>query len=168
MAQPPLTIAVDMRGVLLKNPEKADDIYTEEMSKSMREGVSKMEKDVKARTPVGAVGALRGSVFSEIRGRGLNLHGIVSSPSAYAEAVEVGQEPHFPPPEPLEAWVKGVFGLTNKRQIRRVAYAIGRAISRFGVEGRFMFRNAFQANKERVIRLLEDARDRIVRRLGGS
>lgn len=165
MAIPPIEVKVDMRGVLMKDPPKAIKIYEREMGAAMRTSVSKLEADVKRGTPVGATTFLRGSIFSAVRGTGLNLHGVVASNSVYAEPVELGSAPHWPPPGPIELWVQRVLGVSDAKEIRRTAYVISRKISKTGTAARHMFRNAFQANKEKITRLLEAARDRVISQL---
>lgn len=60
----------------------------------------------------------------------------------YAEVVESGAKPHFPPTQALAAWVqkKGLAG--QGRSAEQIAYMIARKISRDGIQGRNIFKKA--------------------------
>jgi len=74
----------------------------------------------------------------------------------YGIFVETGTRPHFPPPAALEGWVRRRLGVTDDRQVREVAFLIGRKISRSGTPGRFLFERALEDNVDRVVGIFEE------------
>ena len=59
----------------------------------------------------------------------------------YAEPVELGTRPHFPPVQSLEEWVKAKIS-QDPKEIPGIAFCVARKISRDGTKGVFMFRDA--------------------------
>jgi hypothetical protein len=101
-----------------------------------------LEREIKTRTPLGATKILRGSIFSEPRGNPVR-EVIVGSTSLYAPIVERGRQPgKFPPPGPIQLWVRRILGVENPKEIRAIAFLVARKIARFGTEGAFMFERA--------------------------
>lgn len=74
----------------------------------------------------------------------------------YGLFVEVGTRPHFPPPAAIEGWVRRRLGITDDRQVREVAFLIGRKIARSGTSGRQLFERALGDNVDRVVEILEE------------
>jgi hypothetical protein len=144
--------------------EASPRIMAEELLAAMTEVDLHLQREVADRTPT-AYGTLRDSIFSEERIQGDGVLGVVASPLTYAEYVEVGTKPHFPPLEPLRDWVRVKFGLTDETEIRGAAFRVARAISIRGTLGVGMFNRAFAANKAQVERRFEMAVDRTARRM---
>jgi len=65
--------------------------------------------------------------------------GLLGSLVPYAEPVEYGSRPHWPPLAPLELWVRRKLGVPAA-QVKSVAYLVARKISRVGTQGYHMFR----------------------------
>ena len=144
----------------------APDITREELLRTTTEAGLLLKREVQERTPV-ATGTLRKSIKSRKRVLSRNVIGEVGSPLNYAAAVELGTKPHFPPVEPLKDWVKQKLDVPAS-QVGSVAHAIVRKIGKRGTKGAHMFRDAFEANREQIVRMFEEARDRIIERLGES
>lgn len=97
------------------------------------------------RPPAVATGNLVNSVqfkqFTDV-----NLHRVVvfvGAPSdTYADAVETGSRPHFPPPNALLLWVKRKFAVSTEKQALSIAFAIARNIAKRGVRAFAMFARA--------------------------
>lgn len=61
----------------------------------------------------------------------------------YADYVESGTGPHFPPPSALLLWVKKKFSVSNEKQALSIAFAIARKIARRGTSAFGMFARAW-------------------------
>jgi len=147
------------------------EIVQRELDRVITEAVAFLERDVKELTPVGVFGAqggLLGSIAGEVRGRGTPaVKGIVASAQKYAEPVEKGTRPHFPPLDPIQLWVERKLGI-DASESRSVAFMIARAISRRGTKGQRMFERALEENWPVLERMFERAGFRITRRLDGQ
>ena len=131
-----------------------------------------LRREVMARTPVGASGSLRGSIFTEIRGEGRGaIRGVVASRAPYAGYVEFGRRPGGAMPpwregSPLYRWV--VRNLESQGgDFESVAFLVARAIARRGIRGRRMFARAFEENQSRIEGRIRELLDEIARRVGG-
>jgi hypothetical protein len=123
-----------------------------------------------AQSPLGvpsgnAFGEFAGSVTSTVTDEnGQPVGRVFLAPPAdrYGLFVEVGTRPHFPPPAALEGWVRRRLGITNDREVREVAFLIGRRIARVGTPGHFFFERALEQNKANVVRILEEEVEKAV------
>ena len=139
---------------------------------AMAEITGMLRREVMTRTPVGAIGNLRGSIFTEIRGEGRGaLRGVVGSRAPYAGYVEFGRRPGGAMPpwregSPLYRWV--VRNLESRDgDFESAAFLVARAIARRGIPGRRMFARAFEENQSRIDKRIRELMDEIVRRVGG-
>lgn len=160
---------------------------------AMSQAVQLVEERVKQRTPIGATGALRGSIGSQVEvsetaiegrvGTNLGLKGGVGGMSGYAQAVEFGTKPHWPPLEPLIYWVKrkrlaGTYSIKTQRrlgsraiQVKQdvaLARAVQAKIARHGTRAQPFFWPAIQESLPDVVRLFEEAAAEIARRFSGG
>jgi hypothetical protein len=88
------------------------------------------------RPPAVATGNLANSIqFKPFRE--VNMYRVVvfAAPPAdvYADPVETGSRPHFPPPEALLLWVKKKFTGVDEKQALSIAFAVARKIAKRGV-----------------------------------
>jgi hypothetical protein len=154
-----ITITTKATGPVFE-PGKARQIIHANLEAAMWDAVQFLENQVKERTPGGSPGeerGLRGSIFGEVRGRGLGeLLGIVSSPFEYAEPVELGSRPHMPPVAPIVPWAKKVLGLEGKAAVS-AAWGIAKTIKVRGTPARYMFRRGLEENIPKVIEIFEAA-----------
>jgi len=162
-----LTITVrgleEVQALLRRFPQ----VVEAETRNTMRKSVDHMQEQVSGRTPVNT-GALRGSIGTHITGSlvGGALVGRVSTSIPYAEPVEFGRKKgKMPPVDAIEMWVVRK-GIARGEDTRSVAFVIARAIGRRGTKGRYMFRDGFDAGKDRVIRLWDSLLDNVLGRLG--
>ena len=139
---------------------------------AMAEVVETLGREARRRTPSGATGELRGSVFTGIRGDGRGaVTGMVASRCPYAAPVEFGR----PPGSPLPPWRKGSpLHLWAARKLaprggspESAAFLAARAIAGRGVRGRFMFARALDENGSRIERRLDALAREIAERVGG-
>ena len=131
-----------------------------------------LRREVMTRTPVGASGNLRGSIYTEIKGENPGaLRGVVASRAPYAGYVEFGRRPGGAMPpwregSPLYRWV--VRNLESQGgDFESVAFLVARAVARRGIPGRRMFARAFEDNQSRIDRRIRELVDEIARRVGG-
>lgn len=83
-------------------------------------------------------GAYVGSLQTEIRGMGLDLHGRMGPTVTYGEPVERGRGPgRFPPRGPIELWVRRKLGVSGDDEVRAVGFLVARAIATRGTIARF-------------------------------
>jgi hypothetical protein len=162
-------VSVQVRGPLADSRE-AVQIMGQEVHRGMATAVAELERRVRARTPGGVFkdAGLRGSIAGEVRGRGLDVRGVVGSPLPYAAVVELGRRAGAkqPPPGALDLWVKRILGVQDT-EVRRVAFLVSRAIARRGIPGRFMFRDALASFRPQLSQIFEEVGAAIARRLGG-
>lgn len=100
-------------------------------------------------------GSVRGAVREE-SGRPTGHVFLAPPADQYGRFVEVGSRPHFPPPGALDGWVRRRLGISDARQVREVAFLIGRKIARRGTPGHFFFERALRENEARVAALLDE------------
>ena len=139
---------------------------------AMAEVTGMLRREVVMRTPVGASGNLRGSIFTEIKGEGRGvIRGVIASLAEYADHVEFGRRPGgvMPPwreGSPLYRWV--VRNLESRSgDFETVAFLVARALARRGIKGRHMFTRAFADNQSRIEGRIRELLDEIARRVGG-
>lgn len=104
------------------------------------------------------------TIGSDVSASGETVTGIVGTPAKYAEPVEYGTKPHFPPLEPLQYWVEKKLGLPEK-EAKSVAFLIARKISKEGTEGAHMFEDAWTEHKDKVEQILNEISDEVMRRI---
>lgn len=148
--------------------KRASPIASEELHAAMAEGVNELRNEIVPRVPVNQ-GILRQGVQAQISPMtDVEMVGRVFDPVAYAVPVEAGTTPHFPPPGPLQLWVRRKLGITDERRARSVAFLIGRAISQRGTKARNFFRDGAAAARDRIRARFAEIPVRVVRRLEGG
>lgn len=161
-------IAVNLPGLeaLQAAFAQAPAICIEELAKAMTEADTLLEREVKDATPT-AQGTLRASIGHTEEVSESGVIGMVTSPLNYAEPVELGTRPHFPPIEALIDWVVLKLGVPEK-DARSVAFLVARKISRVGTPAWGMFNRTFAWQQSQVEGYFEQALDRITARLAGN
>lgn len=120
-----------------------------------------LEGKVIDKTPVGATNILRGSIFNDIRGSGGDLTGVIAAQAVHGEAVELGTDPHWPPPGALDMWAQRVLGDAS------LGFLVARKISKDGTEGQFMFRDTLDDDAPgKIPREQKKVADAIMREIG--
>lgn len=153
---------IDLREVLAQASRLQRADFAPLLLDAMDAALLLVEEQVTARTPVNT-GLLRGSIAHETYGRPPDFVGVVSTPSIYGEAVEVGRRPgQLPNVGRLAYWVARK-GIAQGEQAERVAWAIAKRIAQSGVRGAQMFKDGLQASTPGVIAAFEAAVERIAR-----
>lgn len=147
---------------------RGPEIVRDELDAAMVYGVNELRDEIDPRTPRGVTSILRGGNQIELSGTPIDRIGRVFNNVEYAPAVEAGTVPHFPPPGPLQLWVRRKLGITDEKEVRSVAFLIGRAISRRGTQARNFFRDGVAVARDRVRARFAEIPGRIVRRLEGG
>ena len=131
-----------------------------------------LSREVMTRTPVGASGNLRGSIYTEIKGENPSvLRGVVASRVPYAGYVEFGRRaggamPPWREGSPLYRWV--VRNLESRDgDFESVAFVVARGIAWRGTRGYRMFARAFEDNQGRIEGRVRELVAEIARRVGG-
>lgn len=138
----------------------APDLVAAHLLPAVLESQLLVQREVVERTPrgVGAGGGLAGSISAREPELGVGeIVGVVGTPLVYAEPVELGTRPHFPPMAPLRDWVRHKLGKETPEEIETVARAIQRKIGHHGTQGAFMFRQGLAATQDQVVRILTEA-----------
>jgi len=133
----------------------------------LTEAMNLLEAAVKRKTPYGAGPIhLRDTVHSSVKISGEKVAGIVGTPMEHGEPVEMGTKPHFPPTGPIQFWVEKKLGYSGA-EAASVAFLIARAISVRGTKGAKMFETGFEEQEARVMAILNEIPEEIVRRVSG-
>ena len=149
---------------------QAPEMVIAEMASGVFEAGLYLQRETMERTPSGASGGagLRASwLASEPEILGDQVLGEMGSPLPYAQPVELGTRPHFPPVQPLEDWVRhsGKITLRPGQEPRDVAFAIARKIAAQGTQGHFMMTKALEAGQAQIERIFDGVGRRVVQRL---
>lgn len=164
-----MEITVDPRTVKATVDRLEPAEYDKRIEKAMDESLLYLKGLVQENTPVN-LGLLRGGIFTEQRGVGVERHGLVSpSPATkeYAYVQELGRKPgsRMPPVDAILLWVRrkhlgGVYSTRTRRRMgskatqasqdRSVAFLIARSIGRKGTPAHHMFQKAWIAGQARV------------------
>ena len=145
-------------------------IFMEETERVLLLITARLEADVVQGTPRGVGGAagLAGSIFGEVQHSGVSVRGIVGTPVAYGDVVELGRRPgSFPPVAPIALWAERKLGV-SATEAESAAFLIARKIFHRGTEGAYMFRNAWRARQQWVDQMLRSIPGRIMSRIGGG
>lgn len=164
-----MEIAIDFSALtaLRAQVAKAPDVVREELLAAMTEADVKLTAQVQELTPH-AHGTLRGSMTHVERVREFGVEGHVGSPLSYAEYVDLGTRPHFPPVEALMDWVKARFGTQSEREARSIAFLIARKISRVGTKGQNIYGGALAHLAPEIRAIFAAAQERIAARIIGA
>ncbi len=130
-----------------------------------------LQGELQQQLPRGAGGisggaGLVGSLFTNEEVLSNNVIGMVASPLAYAEYVELGTKPHFPPIEPLQDWVTAKLGITDESEARSIAFLIARKISRVGTKADGTWGRVSEEQQPDIVRRLAQGVDRALDALG--
>ena len=115
-------------GVILQGPLKK---FFERIGRSAQARIQEL-------TPVDT-GRLRGSINTTVDTASVPLWAKVSTAVLYANYVELGTRPHFPPPGALDTWARR-HGFEN-------GFVVARIIAMKGTKARYMFRDGLEKAK---------------------
>lgn len=114
------------------------EVIRKELGEAVMRAGYFLESKAKAEAPVNT-GQLRGSITTQgAFFSGEDVTAKVGTNVKYAPFMEYGTRPHTPPISALKVWARQKFG------DERIAFAVQKAISRRGTQGRKYFTNPFE------------------------
>lgn len=148
---------------------KSPEVVSAAITDVMWAIVYTVEGAVVERTPVGATGNTRGSIYSEVYGfpGSDDFYGKVATAIIHGEPLEHGTSPHGVSPDgvkSIEYWAIRKLGVTPQ-DAPGVARAIVRAIMRRGSKGAHMFRDGLEASRAKITKFWNDIPTKISERL---
>ena len=163
----PLQVEIKYKGVIPNSSEKAIKIIDDEMRKGIEKVLMWLWRKIVNKTP-GHTGTLQRSITTRIEGFGLNLQGIVGSPSEYALPVEKGRRAGtWPNIDALKTWVRQKLKVSES-DVDKVSYLIADKIRFRGIPPVGMFEKTYNEEKATVLRFLDEALARVTQRLRGT
>lgn len=124
-------VEVRRHGKLL-DPAAADATVKHAINTALRGAGEYASAEVAKATPVGVTSFLRRAWAVDHRPRELMVR--VVNIEEYGPVLEGGRRPgkRFPPVFAIQLWVKRVLGISDEKEIRSVAFLVGRKIARHG------------------------------------
>lgn len=127
-----------------------------------------LRREWQDRMPTGASEITRKSITSDVASTPAGVLGITGSSQASALFVEVGTKPHMPPVDAMVPWVKAVLGITEPKEVKRVAFLVARKIAIHGTPAQRPMGKAVEATQGQIAAMFERAAGRIANRLAGG
>ena len=93
---------------------------------------------------------------------------VASTPAGVLGVVELGTRPHMPPVAAIEPWVKAVLGISEPKEVKRVAFLVARKIAREGTPAQHPMSRAVQSTEGQVIAMFERAAAKVAAHLVGG
>lgn len=148
---------------LLEAPEYARQV----LEAATTEATLLLQREWQDRVPR-ASGLTAQSITSDVASTPAGVLGIVGSSQPSALFVELGTKPHMPPVAAMVPWVKAVLGITEPKEVQRVAYLVARKIARHGTPAQRPMGKAVEATAGQVVAIFERAAGLIAERLAGG
>lgn len=144
---------------------KAPDVVRKMLGFAIERGAQEIARFARSKAPEG-VGHLRNSIRVE---KVSDLHYFVAPGMNYGRWVEGGRMPmrKMPPPGSLLQWIQRKLGIPEK-QASRLEFVIARAIQRKGIKPQPFMQPAFEAKKDRVKQLADEAMRRAIAEINGG
>ena len=166
MAEQTMTITITLPQIPLVAPGQARAILRQEVGTAMHGIVGEIATEAKIRTPV-FTGILRAAIGTRVTlgtEAGTLAQGEVftGAQAPYAEYIEEGTRPHWPPRAPLELWAQRKLGDA------RLWFVVARAIARRGTRAYHMFRDALAQVQPTMQGRMQAAVDRAAARIQGE
>lgn len=108
------------------------------------------------------------SIIPDVFSTPAGVLGVVGSSQPSALFVELGTRPHMPPVAAMVPWVKAVLGISDPKEIKRVAFLVARKIARKGTPAQRPMGLAVEATEGQIVAMFERAADQIASHLVGS
>lgn len=108
------------------------------------------------------------SITSDVASTPAGVLGIVGSSQPSALFVELGTKPHMPPVAAMVPWVKAVLGITEPKEVKRVAFLVARKIAMHGTPAQRPMGKAVEATQGQIAAMFERAAGRIADHLAGG
>lgn len=156
------------------------EIATQELSDSMAVAVELVTGEAMERAPNDRGYFLRGlsnDVFSPqpvmVIGKVFDTAShapIVEGVNEAGQAVPFGRRPgtKFPKVSDLRGWVERRLGISDEKQVKRVAYLVGRAIVRRGIKPARPIARARAVKRDEIRKLFFEATERVAKKVEGK
>lgn len=159
-------VVLNVPEVLKRAWETAPEVVQSILTARLTEAQLLLQREVMERTPA-ASSILKSSIQAPATVQTANrLEASIGTALSYAVPVELGSKPHMPPIAPLETWVRQKLGIKSD-EAEGVARRIAWKIKRHGTKGNFMFRDALEANRGQIQRILEHAAQDVAKAMTG-
>lgn len=134
--------------------QRAPDFFLQRLASALERGANELAREARSRAPK-AFSTLTNSIRAI---RESALHWVIIPGVNYGGWVEGGRMPmrKMPPKGSLLAWIKIKLGLGEK-EASRFEYVLARAIQRRGIQPQPYMAPAFEAKKQRVVDLANQA-----------
>ncbi|MBX3588848.1 MAG: hypothetical protein KF796_19625 [Ramlibacter sp.] len=162
-----VSISAKALQILERAWREAPELAREEMRAATTTATLLYEREVKEAMPRGATGLTAASITSDVFSQPAGVLGVVGSTQPSAAFVELGTRPHMPPVAALVPWVREVLGVDASRA-RSVAFLVARKIATKGTPAQRPFEKTLQRLEGQIVRMFEDAADRLAQRLPGG
>jgi len=146
----------------LREKLKPESLLMPPWKKAFEDSVILLEREAKVGARVAVdTGRFRGSITHEIDSAPMPLWGETGTAVNYAPAIEYGRKPgKMPPVDALKPWARR-HGMPES-----AAFAIARKIQKYGIKGKFIFKQAYEKSEARISRYFDRALDEIDKRFG--
>ncbi|UCU92688.1 hypothetical protein KI616_17890 [Hydrogenophaga taeniospiralis] len=106
-------------------------------------------------------GLTASSITSDTFSTPVGVLGVVASSQPSALFLELGTKPHMPPVEAMVPWVKAVLGITDPKEVKRVAFLVARKIAKKGTPAQRPMGRAVESTTGQIVAMFERAAGRI-------
>jgi hypothetical protein len=148
---------------LRESPEYTDRVLQE----AMTEATLLVQREWQENLPR-VSGLTARSITSDVASTPAGVLGVVSSSQPNALCLELGTRPHMPPVAAIEPWVKAVLGISEPKEVKRVAFLVARKIAREGTPAQHLMARAVQSTEGQVIAMFERAAAKVAAHLVGG
>lgn len=148
---------------LRESPEYTD----RQLQEAMTEATLLVQREWQENLPR-VSGLTARSITSDVASTPAGVLGVVSSSQPNALFLELGTRPHMPPVAAIEPWVKAVLGISEPKEVKRVAFLVARKIAREGTPAQHPMARAVQSTEGQVIAMFERAAGKVAAHLVGG
>lgn len=162
-----LSISIAGLDAFARGLREAPAFVDQVLRETMTEATLLLQREWQERLPR-ASGLTAQSITSDVASTPAGVLGLVASSQPSAVFVELGTKPHMPPVAAMVPWVKAVLGITEPKEVKRVAFLVARKIAREGTPAQRPMGRAVEVNQGQVLALFERAATRIANHLAGG
>lgn len=161
-----IEVYIDLTEVakLAKKYGRGPEVVERETGRTMKGATEFAARKVQFHTPVGATQDLKKGVepiVTKIKGGFEGRVTVTGRGMGYAEFVEFGTRPHWPPVEPIRLWVLRKLGVPAE-EVPGVAFLVSRKIARVGTPAQRMFEQGWIEAEPKVMSLFNVMAYRVV------
>ena len=164
-----MNLSISMGGLqsfaqgLRDSPEYTDRVLQE----AMTEATLLVQREWQENLPR-VSGLTARSITSDVASTPAGVLGVVSSSQPNALFLELGTRPHMPPVAAIEPWVKAVLGISEPKEVKRVAFLVARKIARHGTPAQRPMERAAQSVEGQITAMFERAAAQVAQHLIGG